>query len=223
VPELRSLGLPVVEDAAQAAGARLGGRMAGALGDVGTFSFYPSKNLACFGDGGAIATDSDAIAELARTLRYHGSSDKRTFTHVGYNSRLDAVQAAILRVMLPELDRWCDGRRGVARLYADMGLGEHVGLPAPSPGAGPAWHVYVVTHSRADEVVRALGERGIGARGYYRTPLHRQPALARYAPAPGSLPATEELAATNLALPMGPTLAREQVREVVTAVASVLA
>ena len=101
VPELRALGLPVLEDAAQAAGARLEGRQAGALGDAATFSFYPSKNLGCFGDGGAIATDDDRVAELCRSLRFHGSRDKRDFEYIGYNSRLDEVQAAVLRVMLP--------------------------------------------------------------------------------------------------------------------------
>jgi len=111
VPELRELGLPVLEDAAQALGSSLGGRMAGALGDAATISFYPSKNLGCFGDGGAIATDDDELAELARALRFHGSRDKRMFDYVGYNSRLDELQAAILRVLLPELDGWCDGRR----------------------------------------------------------------------------------------------------------------
>jgi dTDP-4-amino-4,6-dideoxygalactose transaminase len=220
VPELRSgLGLPVLEDAAQAAGARLDGRMAGSLGDVATFSFYPSKNLGCFGDGGAIATDDDQIAALARTLRFHGSADKQTFTYVGYNSRLDEVQAAILRVLLPELDGWSDARRAVARGYEKSGLDQHVGLPVTPAGADPAWHLFVVTHPRADELLAALGERGIGARGYYRVPLHRQPALAAYAPADGALRVTEELAASNVALPMGPALTVEQAREVVDAVA----
>ena len=100
-PELRELGVPVLEDAAQAAGALLDGRRAGALGDAATFSFYPSKNLGAFGDGGAIATDDDGVAELARALRFHGSRDKRTFEYIGYNSRLDELQAAILRVLLP--------------------------------------------------------------------------------------------------------------------------
>jgi dTDP-4-amino-4,6-dideoxygalactose transaminase len=130
VPELAALGVPVLEDAAQAAGAWLGERRAGALGATATFSFYPSKNLGAFGDAGAIATDDDGVAELARALRFHGSRDKQTFEHVGYNSRLDELQAAILRVLLPELDRWCDGRRAGARAYEEAGLGEHVTLPS---------------------------------------------------------------------------------------------
>jgi dTDP-4-amino-4,6-dideoxygalactose transaminase len=222
LPELRELGLPVLEDAAQAMGSRLSGRRAGSLGDAATISFYPSKNLPCLGDGGAIATDDDAVAELARSLRFHGSSDKSTFEYVGYNSRLDEVQAAILRVLLPELDRWCEGRRAAARAYEDAGLGEHVTLPAVPADADPAWHLFVVTHDRADELRSRLERAGIAARGYYRTPLHRQPAMAEYAAA-GELPATEELARTNLALPISPVLSAGEAAEVVAAASSALA
>jgi UDP-N-acetyl-3-dehydro-alpha-D-glucosamine 3-aminotranferase len=220
VPGLRELGVPILEDAAQAAGARYRGRMAGALGDAATFSFYPSKNLGAFGDGGAIATDDDRVADLCRSLRFHGSRDKQTFDHVGYNSRLDAVQAAILRVLLPELDAWCDGRRAGARAYAEAGLGQHVALPVVPDGTDPAWHLYVVTHPRADELLEALGSAGVQARGYYRRPLHRQPAMAPYAPAGGALPVTDELGATNIALPISPVFGAEQAREVVAALAA---
>ncbi|HZU39857.1 MAG TPA: DegT/DnrJ/EryC1/StrS family aminotransferase [Solirubrobacteraceae bacterium] len=217
-PELRELGLPVLEDAAQAAGASLGGRRAGSLGDAATFSFFPSKNLGCFGDGGAIATDDDGVAELARSLRFHGSRDKRSFELVGYNSRLDELQAAMLRVLLPSLDRWCEGRRAAAAAYRAAGLGQYARLPIPLPEAAPAWHLFVVTHPRADELIAALVEQGIGARGYYRTPLHRQPALARYG-AGAELPVTDELAARNLALPMSPVLSAAQARAVVQVIA----
>jgi dTDP-4-amino-4,6-dideoxygalactose transaminase len=219
VPELRELGVPILEDAAQAAGARYRGQMAGALGDAATFSFYPSKNLGAFGDGGAIATDDDRVADLCRSLRFHGSRDKQTFEHVGYNSRLDAVQAAILRVLLPELDLWCDGRRAGARAYAEAGLGQHVALPIVPDGTDPAWHLFVVTHPRADELLEALGSAGVQARGYYRRPLHRQPAMAPYAPAAGALPVTDELGATNIALPISPVFGAAQAREVVAALA----
>jgi dTDP-4-amino-4,6-dideoxygalactose transaminase len=215
------LGLPVLEDAAQAAGAMLDGRRAGALGDVATFSFYPSKNLPCFGDGGAIATDDDRIAEIARQLRFHGSRDKETFELVGYNSRLDAVQAAVLRVLLRRLDEWADGRRAGAQAYLDAGLAEHVTLPRPQPGADPAWHLYVVTHPRADALVAALNEAGVQARAYYRTQCHHQPSMAPYlnggAPA---LPVTEALGRDNVALPISPVLGAEQAREVVAAIAA---
>jgi dTDP-4-amino-4,6-dideoxygalactose transaminase len=219
IAEIKQLGLPVLEDAAQAAGASLRGHRAGSLGDVATFSFYPSKNLPCFGDGGAIATDDDHIAREARTLRFHGSRDKQTFVEVGYNSRLDELQAAILRVLLPHLDAWTAGRRAAADAYVDAGLGEHVGLPRVSDGAEPAWHLYVATHEHPDELIAALRERGIGARGYYRRPLHRQPAMRPFENLGPALPVTEELARTNLALPMSPVLERVQAEQVVAAVA----
>jgi dTDP-3-amino-3,4,6-trideoxy-alpha-D-glucose transaminase len=218
IPELRTLGLPVIEDAAQAAGASLGGVSAGALGDVATFSFYPSKNLGCLGDGGAVATGDDHVAELVRALRFHGSRDKQTFEHVGYNSRLDELQAAALRVMLPELDGWSEGRRAAARAYATAGLGEHVTLPAVPEGASPAWHLYAVCDSHPDSLRAALAERGIESRGYYRTPVHRQPAMRQFAGG-ASLPATDELARCNLALPINPFLGEAEAAAVVAAVA----
>ena len=217
-PELRELGLPVLEDAAQAAGASLGSRRAGALGDVATFSFYPSKNLPCLGDGGAIATADRELAERVRELRFHGSKDKETFVAVGYNSRLDEIQAAILRLLLPRLDGWSEERRRVAERYEAAGLGQHVSLPVALEGALPAWHLYVVAHPDPRALSAELGRAGIESRGYYRTPIHRQPAIEPYAIATGSLPATEELARTNLALPMGPLLADDEVAAVVSAV-----
>lgn len=220
VAELSELGVPVLEDAAQAAGAKLGGRRAGALGATATFSFYPSKNLGCFGDGGAIATDSDEVAEMARTLRFHGSRDKRSFEYVGYNSRLDELQAAVLRVLLRELDGWCAGRRAAADRYLQADLEQHVGTPLVPPDAEPAWHLYVVTHPRADELIAALRERRIESRGYYRTPLHRQPAMAPYVDDSVTLPATDELARENLALPMSPVLTEQQAYDVVSAISS---
>jgi dTDP-4-amino-4,6-dideoxygalactose transaminase len=219
IPEIReATGLPVIEDAAQALGAALDGRRAGALGDVATFSFYPSKNLGAFGDGGAVVTDDARTADLVRALRFHGSRDKQSFEYVGYNSRLDELQAAVLRVQLPELDRWSDGRRAAGDAYRQGGLGEYVGLPGVPAGAEAAWHLFVVTHPRADQLLSGLAAAGVGARGYYRTPLHRQPAMREFG-AGAELPVTEELARTNLALPMGPALTREQVDEVVGAIA----
>jgi dTDP-3-amino-3,4,6-trideoxy-alpha-D-glucose transaminase len=197
--ELREFGVPVLEDAAQAAGAELNGVKAGALGDAATFSFFPSKNLPCLGDGGAVATDDDDVAERARLLRFHGSTDKSTFTDVGYNSRLDELQAAVLRVLLPELDGWNDRRREVAATYERVGLGERVALPRPVSGAKHVYHLYVV---RAEELP-------IG-RGYYRVPVHRQPAIT----ADVDLPVTEEAARTNHALPMGIDLTEDEVRAV---------
>ena len=215
VPELSEFGVPVLEDAAQAAGASLNGVKAGALGDAATFSFFPSKNLPCIGDGGAIATDSDAVADRARTLRFHGSRDKRTHTDVGYNSRLDSIQAAVLRLLLPELDGWNGRRRAAAEAYERSGIDELVTPLRPTEGAEHVYHLYVVRSERADELAAALGERGIGARAYYRTPAHRQAPMRPFATA--ELPATDELARTILALPMGPELSGEQVAAVVEA------
>lgn len=217
-PELRELGPPVLEDAAQAAGASRGSSHAGALGDVATFSFYPSKNLPCFGDGGAIATSDDKVAEQARILRFHGSRNKERFVEVGYNSRLDELQAAVLRVMLPHLDGWSEGRREVESRYIAAGLAEHVALPRTLDAAAPAWHLYVVAHPHADALIAALRDLGIESRAYYRTPSHRQPALGRYVNETVSLPATEELARRNLALPMGPALEHAEIDAVVAAV-----
>jgi len=223
IPEIAALGVPVVEDAAQAAGARLGDRMAGSLGEVATFSFFPSKNLGCFGDGGAIATDDDALADAARVLRFHGSRDKVTYERIGWNSRLDELQAAILRVLLPRLDGWAEGRRAAAAHYADVGLRELVALPVATDGAEPAWHLFVVRHERAAELAAALPAAGVGARAYYDVPLHRQAALARWVPADLSLPATDALAATHLAIPMSPLLDRAAADEVTAAARAALA
>jgi dTDP-4-amino-4,6-dideoxygalactose transaminase len=222
IGEIRELGVPVLEDAAQAAGASLDGRRAGSLGDIGTFSFYPSKNLGCFGDGGAITTDDDEVAEIVRALRFHGSRDKRTFEYIGYNSRLDELQAAILRVMLPELDGWSDRRRASAEAYSEAGIDRYVTPPAVPDGAEPAWHLYVATHPHADELIAGLTDHGVQARAYYRTPLHEQRPMAPWAPAAGSLPATDELARTNFALPMSAALDSERAGEVVAALAAVL-
>ena len=209
VEEIEALGVPVVEDAAQAAGARAAdGRRAGSLGTLATFSFYPSKNLGALGDGGAVVSRDRELDERVRTLRFHGSRDKVTYEQVGYNSRLDEVQAAILRVLLPHLDSWCDHRRAVAGWYAEEGL---PGPVAPA-GAAPAWHLHVVRDERADDASAALARHGVQSRAYYRTPVHRQAAMAPWAGA--DLPATEEAARTHLALPMTPSLTREQVAEV---------
>ena len=155
-------------------------------------------------------------------LRFHGSRDKTAFEALGYNSRLDELQAALLRVELPHLDGWGNARRAAARHYADAGLGELVALPVAAANSDPAWHLYVARHERPDALASALADAGVTSRGYFRTPLHRQPPLARYA-AGEDLPATEEAARTNLALPMGAALTRAQAAEVTAAVRSALA
>jgi dTDP-3-amino-3,4,6-trideoxy-alpha-D-glucose transaminase len=167
-----------------------------------------------------VTTDDDEVAKLARRLRFHGSDDKKTFVEVGYNSRLDEMQAAVLRILLPELDGWNEARRGAAEAYERHGLGEHVELPEPAAGAEHVYHLYVVRHRRADELREVLSAREIGARAYYRVPTHLQPATAIYAPDGRGLPGTDEAARTHLALPMGTQLSDDSVREVVQACAS---
>jgi dTDP-4-amino-4,6-dideoxygalactose transaminase len=215
--EIEELGVPVLVDAAQAAGSTRHDAQAGSFGVAATLSFFPSKNLAAFGDGGAVLTDDDAVADRVRTLRFHGSRDKVTYQEVGYNSRLDELQAALLRLLLPELDRWADGRRAAARHYLEAGLGELVKPPTPVDGADPAWHLYVIRHPLADRLGPALERVGIGQRAYYRTPVHRQPAMREYAPA-RELAGTDEAARTNLAIPMSPVLDRINAIEVVSAI-----
>ncbi|HEX4364146.1 MAG TPA: DegT/DnrJ/EryC1/StrS family aminotransferase [Solirubrobacteraceae bacterium] len=221
VAEIEALGVPVLEDAAQAAGTRTEAGRPGALGRAATFSFFPSKNLGCYGDGGAITTADEAIAERARMLRFHGSHDKVSYEHIGYNSRLDELQAAILRVQLPALDAWSDGRRAAARHYEEAGLGTLVSLPVASDHCEPAWHLYVVRSERADELATGLAARGIGCKAYYRVPVHRQAAMAPFA-AGVQLPVTDEVARTHLALPISPVLSESQAHEVVAAVRDVL-
>jgi dTDP-3-amino-3,4,6-trideoxy-alpha-D-glucose transaminase len=217
VARIAALGVPVLEDAAQAAGSLAGeGERPGALGTAATFSFFPSKNLGCFGDGGIITTADEQIAERSRTLRFHGSRDKLTYEQVGYNSRLDELQAAILRVQLPHLDAWADGRRQAGEHYEQAGLGELVALPRPSAGTSPAWHLYVVGDQRVERLEAALAAAGVGHKAYYRTPVHRQAAMREWG-AGVELPATEHAARTHLAIPMSPVLTREQADEVVAA------
>ena len=217
VPEIEALGVPVLCDSAQAAGSRREGRAAGSFGTAATFSFFPSKNLGGFGDGGAIVTDDDGVAERARMLRFHGSTDKVTYEHVGYNSRLDELQAALLRILLPHVEEWAAGRRAGERHYAEAGLGELVALPVPVEGAEPAWHLYVIRHERADELAAALQRVGIGQKAYYRVPVHEQPAMREYG-AGARLPATAEVARTHLAIPMSPVLDRLDAIQVVSAI-----
>jgi dTDP-4-amino-4,6-dideoxygalactose transaminase len=210
---INDFGLPVIEDAAQAAGSTQHGRNAGTLGQAATFSFFPSKNFPGVGDGGAIVTDDERLAALARRLRFHGSRDKQTYTEVGWNSRLDALQAGVLRVLLPELEGWSALRRHAGAMYEEAGLDELVQLPEATPGTEPAWHLYVVRHERADELIAGLAEAEIEARAYYRVPVHRQPAMREFGGV--ELPGTDEVARTNLAIPMGTGLQEADVEQVV--------
>ncbi len=214
----RAHGLKVLEDAAQAAGAKLGDRRAGALGDAATFSFYPGKNLGATGDAGAVLTDDDEVAERARVLREHGRGDERwRHAEVGYNSRLDELQAAALRVLLPHLDDWIVARRSAAGAYLDAGIADAVTPQEETPNGASAFHLYVVTTDRRDELHSRLADAGIESRPYYTTPLNLQPALAEFDTG-RTLPNALSLARNGLALPMGQCLESDDVKRVVDAV-----
>jgi dTDP-4-amino-4,6-dideoxygalactose transaminase len=214
IAELAALGPALIEDSAQAFGAD----GIAQTGVCSTFSFFPTKNLFALGDGGLVTCLDDDVAERVQMLRFHGSRDKKTFELIGTNSRLDALQAAMLRVFLPRLTGWNEARREAAARYGDLGLGEHVELPAEQ--VGHVFHMYVVRTSRRAEIAAALGEAGIASASYYTTPLHLQPALRYLDVAEGSLPETERAAAENLALPMWGGITREQQERVVEAVRS---
>jgi dTDP-4-amino-4,6-dideoxygalactose transaminase len=216
----RRHGLSLVEDAAQAYGASLDGARCGSLGDAATFSFFPTKNLPCFGDGGLITTSSAEVEHLCRVLRFHGSEDKQTFTQIGYNSRLDELQAAILLQLEPHVDIWNDGRIAAAARYAELGLAEHVVTPAVAAGARHIYHLYVVRSQERERLVAGLGEVGVASGTYYSTPLHLQPVFAHLGYREGSLPVTERCSRECVALPMAPTLGEAAQHEVVQAVAA---
>ncbi len=212
--ELAALGLPLLEDAAQAFGAP----GIATTGVCSTFSFFPTKNLFALGDGGLVVATDTTVADIVRKLRFHGSRDKRTFELVGSNSRLDAIQAAALRVFLPHLAGWNRSRREAAARYAELGLGDVVELPVDE--TRHVYHMYVVRTTERERIAAALDEAGIASASYYVTPLHLQPAMAYLGYAPGSLPETERAAAENLALPMWGGIGQEQQERVVATVKS---
>ncbi|MGZ4399347.1 MAG: DegT/DnrJ/EryC1/StrS family aminotransferase [Gaiellaceae bacterium] len=189
--------LPVIEDAAQAFG---GGGVARS-GVASTFSFFPTKNLFCLGDGGLVAVREDReLADRIRMLRFHGSKAKKTFEYVGVNSRLDELQASVLRLFLTKLDEWNGLRRRAAALYGELGLGELVQLPEDEPGH--VYHLYCVRSAERDRLSEALAAAEIGHAVHYVVPLHLQPALAYLGYKQGDLPETERAAKENLCLPL---------------------
>lgn len=210
--------LALIEDACQAHGARYKGVRAGALGHAAAFSFYPSKNLGALGDGGMVVTSDDALAERVRLLRNYGHATKNNSTTVGYNKRLDGLQAAVLRVKLARLDEWNATRAHLADLYTKL-LEPIDGLTLPqrSPDAESVWHLYVVNVERRDEVQRRLRDEGIATGVHYPVPIHRQPAFHRFGYTAGDLPVSERLSATSLSLPMFPELEPTAVHHVADA------
>ena len=213
-------GLKVLEDAAQAHGARVGGRRVGALGDAAAWSFYPSKNLGALGDGGAVTTDDDELAERVRRLRNYGESRKFINETVGVNSRLDEFQAAVLTVKLSALERWNQRRREIARRYLDELQDAPLTLPAVPAWATPAWHLFVVRTPRRGALRAHLRDLGIATTVHYPVAPHLQPAYRELGWTQGSLPLTEALHEQVLSLPIGPHLTDEQVDAVIAGVVS---
>ncbi|HKE91525.1 MAG TPA: DegT/DnrJ/EryC1/StrS family aminotransferase [Gemmatimonadales bacterium] len=212
-------GLWIVEDAAQAHGARDKGRRAGTLGELGAFSFYPGKNLGACGEGGAVSGRSGVVLETVRRLREHGQSSKYVHEVEGYNGRMHAIQAAFLRIKLPYLEGWNASRRRAALLYrqalADVA---EIRLPVEAPGATPVYHLFVIRAQRRDELQAFLSKRGIGTGLHYPVPLHLQTAYRHLALGRGAFPVTERAAAEVLSLPMYPELTADQIGVVADAI-----
>jgi dTDP-4-amino-4,6-dideoxygalactose transaminase len=206
----------IVEDAAQSQGARSGDRWAGALGDVAATSFYPGKNLGAFGDAGAVMTGSEAIADTVRALRNHGGLRKYEHTRIGTNSRLDTLQAVVLRAKLARLDEWNDQRRAVAARYTSaLDAVDRVSAPVGTPGVDHVFHQYVVQVDDRDRVLAELNRAGIGAGVHYPVPVHLLPAFDRFSPGMGAFPTAEAQAGRILSLPVYPGLTEAMQAQVV--------
>ncbi|MGQ5712416.1 DegT/DnrJ/EryC1/StrS family aminotransferase [Desulforudis sp. DRI-14] len=208
-------GLKVIEDAAQAHGAKYKGRRVGGIGDAAGWSFYPVKNLGAFGDGGAVTTNDDELAERIRMLRNYGSKEKYVHEFLGFNSRLDELQAALLRVKLRYLDAWNKRRAEIARFYTEALRDMPLVLPYVEKWAEPVWHLYVIRTSERDVLQERLAEAGIGTLIHYPIPCHLQESYRFLGFEQGSFPTTERLSKEILSLPMGPHLTDDKVWSVV--------
>jgi dTDP-4-amino-4,6-dideoxygalactose transaminase len=213
----RRHGLKLVEDAAQAHGATYKGRRVGTLGHAAGFSFYPGKNLGCYGDGGAVVTNDDALAARVRKLRDHGRTSKYVHDEIGFGHRLDALQAAILSAKLPHLDAANAARRRLAARYTQLLAGSGLVLPYEPPDVQSVYHLYVVRTPHRDELLAHLHAQDIGAGIHYPLPLHLQPAYAFLGYRPGTLPHAETAAAEVLSLPLYPEMTEDQQDQVISA------
>ena len=217
----RRHGLKVVEDAAQAHGARYKGRLAGALGDAAAFSFYPGKNLGAFSDAGAVTTNDPQLAERLARLRNYGSKIKYQHEEVGLNSRMDELQAAFLRVKLRHLDEWNARRSEIAHAYLSHLSDSPFCLPLVPSWATPVWHLFVIRHPQRDVLQQKLAAAGIGTLIHYPVPPHLSRAYAATQPQLGALPVCESLAETVLSLPIGPHLTSLQIDTVINTLGSI--
>jgi len=209
--------LEVIEDCAQAFGADIKGRKVGSFGDAGCFSFYPSKNLGAFGDGGMVLLNDPAVTEVVRKLRNHGSRGAYRHESVGFNSRLDEMQAGILLVKLKRIGEYNSKRRQKAALYNEL-LADGIVLPVERPGFTHVYHQYTIRSARRDEIQKRLGDEGISSVVYYPVPLHLQEAIAFLGYGKGDFPVCEEAAEKVLSLPIYPELEEEQVRHVASVI-----
>jgi dTDP-4-amino-4,6-dideoxygalactose transaminase len=213
--------IAVIEDGAQSQGARRNGRSAGTFGAIAATSFYPGKNLGAYGDAGAVLTDDDDLAERVRLMGAHGSPAKYQHTQFGFNSRLDTLQAVVLRAKLRLLQRWNAQRQIAAAIYDQLLAGvPGIRLPSVVAGNEHVWHLYVVRVDRRDAVLRELSAEGVGAGVHYPTPVHLTPSMAGFGRGPGSCPVAERAAAEVLSLPMFPGITGHQQERVVQALAS---
>jgi dTDP-4-amino-4,6-dideoxygalactose transaminase len=203
--------LPLVEDAAQAHGAKYKGKTVGALGDISCFSFYPAKNLGAAGEGGALVTNNSQFAARAKSLREHGSTVRYHHDEVGYNYRMEGIQGAVLGVKLKHLQRWTNERRRVAKRYAELLTDTPLQLPREAAGCESAWHLYTVRSPRRDELKKSLDENRIGNAVHYPMPLHLQKVYASLGHKPGDFPVAEKASREVLSLPMFPELTDAQV------------
>lgn len=210
----RKYDLPLVEDAAQAHGAKYKGRMAGTFGDVAGFSFYPGKNLGAFGEGGALVTSHAEFARRARALREHGSTERYYHDEVGFNYRMEGIQGAVLDVKLKHLPAWTRGRQRVAKRYAELLADTPLQLPQALPQTEGAWHLYVVRHPQRDELKKFLEANRVGCALHYPLPLHLQKCYANLGYRPGDFPVAEKAARQGLSLPIYPELTDTQIERV---------
>lgn len=213
----RPRGIKVIEDAAQAPMAKVDGRTVGTIGDVGCFSFYPSKNLGCYGDAGATATNDPEIAERIRIFARYGQAAPHHHTEIGHNARMDTMQAAILLVKLGHLEQWTARRREIARVYDKGFAGLPVVTPQEAENAKSVYHLYPIQVERRDQCLKELLADGIMAQVHYPTPVHLQPCYSHLGYGPGSFPIAEHFMARTLSLPIYPELSEQQTNFVVDA------